>query len=169
MSSPAEDSIRRRGWPFRNVSRRSSGRRVADRVGRVARATYFQNTLGTSGGADHNFTHRFAFISNRGKVPVGMVSTGTRKANASSNDFSSRFTKADESEQPGAGSIWTLNSVSERAVLTVTWYSATSPHERMMSSTALGKTFTPRTMIMSSVRPRMPPSNARVWRPHTQG
>src|SRR5881396_3574503 len=142
MSSPAEDSIRRRGWPFRNVSRRSSGRRVADRVGRVARATYFQNTLGTSRGADYNFTHRFAFISNRGKVPAGTTFTPTRKANASSNDFSSRFTKADGSGQPDLGSIWTLNSVNERALLTMTWYSATSPQARMTSSTALGKTFT---------------------------
>src|SRR2546428_161806 len=122
-----------------------------------------------SGGADYIFIHRFAFISNRGKVPVGTVFTGTRKANASSNDFSSRFTRADGSGQPGVGSIWTLNSVNERTLLTVTWYSATSPHERTMSSTALGKTFTPRTMIMSSVRPRMPPSSARVWRPHSQG
>src|SRR5437899_12858280 len=86
-----------------------------------------------SGGADYIFIHRFAFISNRGKVPVGTVFTGTRKANASSNDFSSRFTKAYESRQPGAGSFCALNSVSERAVLTVTWYSAASPQARMMS------------------------------------
>ena len=33
------------GAAFRNVARNSSGRRVADRGGRVARATHFQNRL----------------------------------------------------------------------------------------------------------------------------
>src|SRR5438093_94598 len=38
-----------------------------------------------------------------------------------------------------------------------------------MPSIAAGKTLTPRTMSMSSTRPRMPPSKRRNVRPHSHG
>src|SRR5437867_4991379 len=103
---------------------------------------------------------RLAFISKRGNVPGATASTAQRMP-------SSRWIAPARRSAASAEPSTTHRSSSiSRTRASSTRYSPTSSNLRMIASIALGKTLTPRTVIMSSTRPAIPPASFTRVRPH---
>src|SRR5260370_1298123 len=104
----------------------------------------------------HRRTTRRAFSSWRGRLRGGTARTSSRMP---SPTRSASCTERTVASSPTSSS--TRTSSSSPARKTSSWNSSTAVNRRTIPSTAEGKTLTPRTISMSSRRPRIPPPG---WR-----
>ena len=116
-----------------------------------------------------SFLHadRCAFISKRGSAPGGTTRTSARNSN------SSRIVRSTARHDPRrrrrAVRFRCATSASALVRSTSRRYSTTSGKRCRIACSAPGWTLLPRSTIMSSARPRMPPSSRGKTQPHGHG
>src|SRR2546426_9373428 len=109
-------------------------------------------------------TTRLAFSSWRGNERRGTARTSRRRPRSAL-----KLRRRASGTLASSTSTSTRTSSSSPSRKTSTWDSPLAWKRRTMPSMAEGNTFTPRTISMSSSRPRIPPSRRMKVRPHGHG
>src|SRR6266566_920535 len=128
--------------------------RCVEKTRRLSKLTFDRHYLRTT---------RRALRSKRGRLRTGTAATSNRIPRLARSASRTRGTP-----EASSSSTRTRTSSSSPSLKTSIWNSSIVAKRLTTPSMAAGKMLTPRTMSMSSRRPRMPPGRRRKVRPHGQ-